>query len=143
MVATSEFKSDLGLLVESGLIAIKQGDKQSAEALFKAVDILDPKSNHATMGRGLIALHEMEIEQSREHFNTILEQEPQNYRAKAFLAFANILSVLQEGSEEQKVKSLQEGAALAQEVLDHCEEKSTRELAQSLLDWESELQKGE
>lgn len=143
MTATKEFKQDLGLMVEAGLIAIKQGDEESAKKLFNAADILDPGATSATMGHGLIALHKMDIPNAKKYFNQVLKNEKDNYRAKAFLAFSNVLSVLQEGSDQEKVKALQEGAKLAQEVLDNCKEPSTRELAQSLLDWETELQKGE
>ncbi|MCH9611145.1 MAG: hypothetical protein S4CHLAM81_14810 [Chlamydiales bacterium] len=143
MAIAEEFKQDLGLVVEAGLIAIKQGDEESAKKLFDAADILDPGTVSATMGHGLIALHKMDIPGARKYFNTVLETDKENHRAKAFLAFANVLSCLQDGSEEEKIKGLQEGAALASEVLEKCKEPSTRELAQSLLDWEKELQKGE
>ena len=143
MTATKEFKEDLGLLVESGLIAIKQGDEESAKKLFDAADILDPGTASASMGHGLIALHKMDIAEARKHFNEILKNDKKDYRAKAFLAFTNVLSVLQDGSDEEKMEGLKRGAELAQEVLEHCKEPSTRELAQSLLDWENELQTGE
>ena len=143
MTITKEFKQDLGLLVEAGLIAIKQGDEDSAKKLFEAANILDPGTTAAKMGHGLIALHKMDIKTARKHFSEILKSEKDNYRAKAFLAFTNVLSILQDGSDADKIAALKEGAKQAQEVLDKCKEPSTRELAQSLLDWENELQKGE
>ncbi len=143
MTMLKEFTPDLGMLIESGLIAIKQGDEESAKKLFDAADLLDPGTTSAKMGHGLIALHKMELQEAEKHFEGIIEKEIDNYRAKAFLAFAQILSILQDGSENDKVAALKRGAELAQEVLEKCQEPSTRELAQSLLDWESELQKGE
>ena len=143
MKAVKEFKGDLGLLVEAGLIAIKQGDEDSAKKLFDAADILDPGATSSKMGHGLIALHKMDIATAKQYFSEILKSEEKNYRAKAFLAFSNVLSVLQDGSAAEKEIALREGAEQAQEVLENCKEASTRELAQSLLDWEQELQKGE
>lgn len=143
MATLTEFKEDLGLLVEAGLIAIKQGDEESAKKLFNAADILDPGTTSAKMGHGLIALHKMDIKDARKQFEAIIDKEPENYRAKAFLAFAHILSMLQEGSNEEKVAGLKKAAELADEVVQNSDQQTTKELAQSLLDWEKELQKGE
>ncbi|MFN0065323.1 MAG: hypothetical protein ACKVOH_03695 [Chlamydiales bacterium] len=135
-----EFSSDLALLVESGLIAIKQGDEESAKKLFNAADVIDPTKVSKKMGFGLIALHKMDVKGAKKHFEEILIIEKKNYRAKAFLAFAHILSVLQDGTTDEKIASLKKAADLAHEVIEKCDTLSTRELAQSLLDWESELQ---
>ncbi len=139
MATLQDFKEDLPLLVESGLVAIKQGDEESAKKLFNAVGILDPQNLARKMGFGLIALHKMDITSAQRQFNEILEVEQTNYRAKAFLAFSYILSVLQERSDQEKIEALQKGAELAQEVLDKSDAPTTRQLAQSLLDWEKEL----
>lgn len=139
MEALQEFMEDLPLLVESGLIAIKQGDEESAKKLFNAIGIVDPQNMAKKMGYGLIALHKMDIANAQKYFHEILQVEQTNYRAQAFLAFSYILSVLQEGTEEQKKASLQKGAQLAQEVIEKSDAPSTKQLAQSLLDWEKEL----
>lgn len=139
MATFQEYREDLPLLVESGLIAIKQGDEESAKKLFNAIGIIDPQNMAKKMGYGLIALHKMDISNARKTFQEILQVEQTNWRAQAFLAFSHILSVLQEGSSEEKKQSLQKGAELAQEVLDKTDTPSTKQLAQSLLDWEKEL----
>ena len=139
MAKLEDFKEDVALLVESGLVAIKQGDEESAKKLFNAVGILHPKNLAKKMGFGLIALHKMDISTAQKNFNEILHEEKTNWRAQAFLAFSYILSVLQEGTNDVKIESLRRGAELSQEVLDHCDVPSTRQLAQSLLDWEREL----
>ncbi|MCP5469554.1 MAG: hypothetical protein H7A36_03505 [Chlamydiales bacterium] len=143
MTALKEFKEDLGLLVEAGLIAIKQGDEESAKKLFNAADLLDPGTTTAKMGHGLIALHKMDIKSAKKHFTEIINKEHSNYRAKAFLAFAHLLSMLQDGSDAEKLEGLKKAAELADEVVQKCDQPSTKELAQSLLEWERELQKGE
>jgi tetratricopeptide (TPR) repeat protein len=139
MATLQDFRGDLPLLVESGLIAIKQGDEESAKKLFNAIGIIDPQNMAKKMGYGLIALHKMDIHSAQKSFNEILQVEQTNYRALAFLAFSHILSVLQEGTNEEKIEALRKGAELAQEVLEKSDAPTTRTLAQSLLDWEKEL----
>ncbi|MCC5832928.1 MAG: hypothetical protein JJU12_07810 [Chlamydiales bacterium] len=140
MAALQDFQTDLPLLVEGGLVAIKQGDEESAKKLFNAVGVVDPQNMARKMGYGLISLHKMDIKTAQKSFQEILQVEQTNWRAQAFLAFSHILSVLQDGSTEEKHEALQTGAKLAQEVLDKSDAESTRQLAQSLLDWERELQ---
>lgn len=133
------FKEDLALLAESGLIAIKQGDEASAKKLFNAVGILDPQNMVKKMGYGLIALHKMDIRTAQKNFNEVLQVEQTNWRAQSFLAFSYLLSVLQEGGNEEKEVALKKASELSQEVLAKSDAPSTRQLAQSLLDWEKEL----
>lgn len=140
MATLQEFREDLPILVESGLIAIKQGDEESAKKLFNAIGVIDPQNMAKKMGYGLIALHKMDLKNAQKSFLEILQVEQTNWRAQAFLAFSYILSVLQDGSGEDKIKALQKGAELAREVLDKSDAPSTLQLAQSLLDWEKELQ---
>jgi len=140
MATLQDFSEDLPLLVEGGLVAIKQGDEESAKKLFNAVGVVDPQNMARKMGYGLISLHKMDIKTAQKNFQEILQVEQTNWRAQAFLAFSHILSVLQDGSASEKQKSLEKGAELAQEVIDKTDAPSTRQLAQSLLDWENELQ---
>jgi tetratricopeptide (TPR) repeat protein len=140
MATLQDFREDLPLLVEGGLIAIKQGDEESAKKMLNAVGIVDPQNMARKMGYGLISLHKMDIKTAQKNFQEILQVEQTNWRAQAFLAFSHILSVLQEGTAEEKYKALETGAKLAQEVVEKSDAASTRQLAQSLLDWEKELQ---
>ena len=140
MTALIDFKKDLPLFVELGLIAIKQGDEQSATKLFNAVALIDPQHETVELGAGLIALHKMELSKAQTHFKKLLGGEKNNWRAQAFLAFTYVLFIMEAGSDEEKLKYLQEGHKLAQEVLERSDEPSTRQLAQSVLDWEIELQ---
>lgn len=140
MATLQEFREDLPILVESGLIAIKQGDEESAKKLFNAIGIIDPQNMAKKMGYGLISLHKMDIKNAQKSFLEILQVEQTNWRAQAFLALSYILSVLQDGSSDEKIKALQKGAELAREVIEKSDAPSTVQLAQSLLDWERELQ---
>ncbi len=140
MTALQEFSEDLSLLAETGLIAIKQGDEESAKKLFNAVGVIDPQSITKKMGYGLIALHKMEVKKAQDSFQDILNGDPSNQRAKAFLAFTHILSVLEEGDDATKMKSLKLSAQMAEEALTQADDESTKQLAQSILDWEKSLQ---
>ncbi len=141
MTALQEFKQDLSLILEAGLIAIKQGDEESAKKLFNAIGVIDPKTTSKQMGYGLISLHKMDIKNAIKQFEEVLKMDAQNYRAEAFLGLAHILSVFQETtSNEDKLKSLKKGAELAHNVLQKSQEPSTRQLAESLLQLERELQ---
>ncbi len=144
MATLQDFKKDLSLFVEAGLIAIKQGDEESAKKLFNAIGIIDPENTSKEIGYGLIALHKLESRKAQKHFNQVLEKEPDNYRAKAFLGFALVASSMETDiPDDEKEKNLEKGAIIATEILENCDVKDTRQLAQSLLDWETELeQKG-
>lgn len=138
----ADFKEDLPLLVEAGLVAIKQGDEESARKLFQAVTILDPKNTTPKLGFGLIAMHKMQLDVAQKCFEEVLAIEPLNYRAQAFLGFCLILSTTQDKiNNSQKVKNLEDGAKIATKVVQAKEApETTKQLAQSLLDWEKELQ---
>jgi hypothetical protein len=142
MATKEEFKKDLPLFVEAGLVAIKQGDEESAKKLFNAVGVIDPQSSMKKLGFGLIAIHKMDIASGIKMFNEILAAEPENYRAMAFLGFAHLLSTLKkETSRDEKAEALRKGVEIAQKVLASTDNPSTCQLAQSMLDWEQELQK--
>lgn len=141
MAKLQDFKKEVPLLVELSLLAVKQGDEESAKKMLNAIGVLDPQNSAKKMGFGVIALHKMDVKMAQKHFVEILSGEPNNYRAQAFLSFAHILSVFQEGlTIDEKVNHLRQGAELAAQVVKKCTEESTRNLAQSLLDWEKELQ---
>jgi hypothetical protein len=140
MEVLQEFQEDLSLLVEGGLLAIKQGDEESAKKLFNAVDILDASGLQKKFGYGLIALHKMEIDNAVKQFEEILQKEKQNWRAQAFLGFAYILSIFSDVTDMVKEKNLKKAAELAKEVVTNCKEESTVRVGQSILDWEAEIQ---
>jgi hypothetical protein len=143
MATLQDFKADLPLLVETALIAIKQGDEESAKKLFSAVGVLDPKNTIRQLGFGLISLHKMELPQAMNYFQEILGVEPKNYRAMAFLGFTHMLNVMGKGkTSDEQLASLKKAAELSQEVLNNSDVPTTRQLAQSVLDWENELQAG-
>lgn len=140
MATIQDFQSDLALLVEGGLLAIKQGDEESAKKLFNSVDILEPGGLQKKFGYGLIALHKMEVDNAVAQFEEILQKDKQNWRAQAFLGFAYMLSIFGDATNTVKEKNLRKATELANEVITHCKEESTVKVAQSIIDWETEVQ---
>ncbi|MBS0623309.1 MAG: hypothetical protein JSS62_01655 [Verrucomicrobia bacterium] len=144
MFSLKEYAPDLGLLAEAGLIAIKQGDEESAKKLFNAVGLLDSESPTKKMGYGLIALHKLDIQDAQKHFSEILKVEPKNMRAMAFIAFTHMLSVMGTTktplTDEKKIEHLKLASEFSNQVLNsNASDPSTKQLAQSILDWQQEL----
>ena len=79
------FKEDWLLFTESGFIATNQADEDSAQKLFKAGELLSPESALPRIGIGYLHLHKLELKQAVKAFEQVLEKEPQNEMAKAFL----------------------------------------------------------
>lgn len=134
------FKEDFALLFEAGMVAIKQGDEASAKALFQALQVLDPEHTAHELGSGLLHLHKMELTKAEVLFRAIVEKDPENWSAKAFLSLTLMMIVLQQGSSfEVRKESLERCLQLADQVLESCEVESTRALAKSVLDWHDGL----
>ena len=79
------FKEDWLLFTESGFIASNQADEDSATKLFKAGELLNPESSLPHIGFGYLHLHKLELKQAVKAFEQVLEKEPHNDMAKAFL----------------------------------------------------------
>lgn len=140
MFNLKEYEEDKLLFLEMGLIAIKQGDEESAKRLFDVIGLIEPTSSLKKMGYGLIAVHKLDLAEAQNQFKEVIEQEPNNGRALAFLAFTHMLALMNEQSDSKKIERLKTGAELAQKAIDLSTEDSTKQLAQSVLDWEVQLQ---
>lgn len=81
-------KQDFILLLEAGFIAVNQSDEDAARKLFKAAEILDPKNTLPKVGIGYLHLHKLELKQSVELFESVLQEEPDNEMAKTFLGLS-------------------------------------------------------
>jgi tetratricopeptide (TPR) repeat protein len=88
----THLKKDFGLLVEGGFIAVKQGNRDAAEKLFQAAQLLNPSHTASTIGFGFIALNSMNLQLARKYFEEVLEKEPNNAVAKVYLGFCFILA---------------------------------------------------
>jgi hypothetical protein len=105
------------------------------------VKTIDPKSSFADIGFGVISLYKFELPAARAAFEKILAKEPHNERAKAFLSLSCLLSAMREKTATtEQIALLERAAKLAKEVESVAQQSSTRSLAQSILDWQKELQ---
>lgn len=84
-MATKKYKEDFILLAEAGFIAVNQADEDSALKLFRAAELLDPKNILPKIGFGYLHLHKLELKQAVKNFEEVLEIDPQNDMAKAFM----------------------------------------------------------
>jgi tetratricopeptide (TPR) repeat protein len=116
------FKDHFVLLLEAGFIAVNQADEDSALKLFKASELLNPKSSLPKIGLGYLYLHKLELKQSCKIFKEVLEVEPDNEMAKTFLGLAltftsdkvsegeKLLSDSATSSSDSQIKNLAETA---------------------------------
>jgi tetratricopeptide (TPR) repeat protein len=84
-MATKKYKEDFILLAEAGFIAVNQADEDSALKLFRAAELLDPKNILPKLGFGYLHLHKLELKQAVKNFEAVLEMDPHNDMAKAFM----------------------------------------------------------
>ncbi|WP_201456525.1 hypothetical protein [Chlamydia sp. 17-3921] len=134
------FETDFALLFEAGLLAIKQGDEDSAKKLFQSLHILNPNHYGHDLGLALIALHKMDLFSAESQLRALEEKEGENWSVKAFLSLTHMMIVLHQGSSfEVRRESLENCLKLSDQVLANCEIESTRNLAQSVLDWHDTL----
>jgi len=85
MTQWKKYKEDYTLMLESGFIAVNQADEDAAMKLFRAAELLDPENSLPKVGFGYLHLHKLELIQAVKMFEDVLEKEPKNEMAKAFL----------------------------------------------------------
>jgi len=92
MASWKDYKEDWILFLESGFIAVNQMSEDDAVKLFKAAELLNPDSVLPKVGMGYLHLHKLELKQACKLFEQVLEKEPKNEMAKAFLGICMTLS---------------------------------------------------
>jgi hypothetical protein len=92
MASWKDYKEDWILFLECGFIAVNQMDEDAAIKLFKAAELLNPKSTLPKVGMGYLHLHKLELKQASKVFEEVLEKEPKNEMAKTFLGICMTLS---------------------------------------------------
>lgn len=88
MPSWKKYKDDFILMLESGFIAVNQADEDSALKLFRAAELMDEKNLLPKIGFGYLHLHKLELKQACKAFEEVLEKDPENDMAKAFLGLA-------------------------------------------------------
>lgn len=84
-MSIKKYKEDFILMLETGFIAVNQADEDSALKLFKAAELLNPENSLPKVGFGYLHLHKLELNQAVRCFEDVLDKEPKNEMAKAFL----------------------------------------------------------
>ncbi|HAB99340.1 MAG TPA: SctF chaperone SctG [Parachlamydiales bacterium] len=92
MTKWKKFEEDFYVLVEAGYIAVNQGDEDSSLKLFRAAELLNPENSLSKVGFGYVHLHKLELKQACECFQQVLDKEPHNEMATAFLGLCMALS---------------------------------------------------
>lgn len=85
MANWKNYREDYILMLEAGFIAVNQADEDSALKLFRAAEMLRPDNTLPKVGFGYLHLHKLELKQAVRIFEEVLEKEPDNDMAKAFL----------------------------------------------------------
>lgn len=120
-----KFKDDFILLAEAGFIAINQADEDAALKLFKASEMLDPQNLLPKVGVGYMHLCKLELKQAAKAFRDILEKDPKNEMARAFLGLSLSLNPAE----------LTEGEKLLEEATRNCKDPQIKDLAKNSLDF--------
>lgn len=120
-----KYKKDFVLFVESGFIAVNQGDEDAAIKLFKAAETLDPQNHLARVGLGYMHLCKLELKQSCAIFEEVLTKDPSNEMAKAFLGIALSFTP----------NDVAKGEKVLEDVREHTKDKQIKTLAETAIDF--------
>ncbi len=88
----NKYKEDFFLLVEGGFIAVNQADEDAALKLFRAAEMLNPEHSLPKIGIGYLHLHKLELKEACQSFQEVIEMQPENEMAKAFLGISMSLT---------------------------------------------------
>ncbi|MBS0605024.1 MAG: SctF chaperone SctG [Verrucomicrobia bacterium] len=120
-----QYKDHFILLAEAGFIAINQADEDAAIKLFKASETLDPNNLLPKIGMGYMHLCKLELKQAAKSFEEILEKDPNNEMAKAFLGLSLSLNPAE----------LAKGEKVLEESCAKCKDPMVKDLAKSALEF--------
>lgn len=105
-MSLEQYKEHYVTMIEAGFIAVNQSDEDSATKLFKAADLLNPGNFLSQLGMGYLHLCKLELKQSSKIFSDVLEKDPDNEIAKAFLGLTLSLNP----------KEVEKGSAILKET---------------------------
>lgn len=103
-----EFGADFALIIEAGLVAVKQLDESSATRLFQAAQVLRPESMVPKIGMGFIALNKLEMRTATQIFEEVVQAEPENMLAQTFLGMCYLLNTARRKEGEELIKKAME-----------------------------------
>lgn len=131
MAGLNEFKDHFVLLCEAGFIAINQADEDAAIKLFKAAELLNPKSHLPRIGMGYLHFHKLELKRAAAIFESVLEADPLNDMARTFLGMVLSLSP----------DMIQEGEKILKEVAEKSQDGQTQTVASTTMDFVNQFVK--
>jgi Flp pilus assembly protein TadD len=105
-------KDDFIVMAEAGFIAINQADEDAAVKLFKAAQLIKPENSLPKIGMGYMHFLKLELKQASKVFQEVLDKEPENEMAKAFLGLSIALTP-NEATKGEKI--LEEAASKAKD----------------------------
>jgi hypothetical protein len=114
MANLEQFKDHFILLCEAGFIAVNQADEDAATKLFKASELLKPENTLPRVGQGYLHMMKLEIKQACKHFDDVLNVEPKNEMAKAFLGLSYALTASEVAKGEKLLEETSKGSEDAQ-----------------------------
>lgn len=120
-----QFEEDFALLIESGFVAVKQFDEVSATRIFNAAQVLNPQSSAPRIGLGYIAMNKLELKKATDIFEKIIEAEPENYIAHAFLGLCYLIG-------KEKIKK---GEKLIRNAMEKSDDPTIHNLGAVALEW--------
>ena len=103
-MSLDSYKDHFSTMIETGFIAVNQSDEDSANKLFKAAETLKPGHFLPQLGRGYLHLCKLELKQSCKIFKEVLEKDPDNEIAKAFLGLCLSLNPTEVDKGEEILK---------------------------------------
>lgn len=103
---------DFIVMAEAGFIAINQADEDAAVKLFKAAQLIKPENSLPKIGMGYMHFLKLELKQASKVFQEVLDKEPENEMAKAFLGLSIALTP-NEATKGEKI--LEEAASKAKD----------------------------
>lgn len=104
MEKLAKYKDSYIHFVEAGFIAVNQADEDAAIKLFKAAALLRPTKTLPKIGMGYMHLCKLELKQACLKFNEVLEKEPDNEMAKAFLGISLCLTPTEVAQGEKQLE---------------------------------------
>jgi predicted TPR repeat methyltransferase len=123
--ALQKYKEDYILFVESGFIAVNQGDEDAAIKLFKAAATLEPDNMLPEVGMGYMHLCKLELKQACKIFEDVLQKDPSNEMAKAFLGISLSLTP----------NAVAKGEEVLEQVVTSSKDANIKTLAETALDF--------
>lgn len=123
------FKEDFAMLIEGGLIAVKQLDEVAALRIFEAAELLSPDNMAPRLGVGYVALNKLDLKGAAKSFQEVIDKEPENHLAHVFLGMTFLFD--KKNPDNQK-----KGAKMIREAMEKSTDPAVKTLGEaSIEDW--------